>query len=84
MPRELIHADLLVKGFPFNSEALGSTVIINRGYELNRTPFVARGEDFDSASGIPQCYYMQNVFPTSRGYASAHFAEGISAHPFGS
>lgn len=77
-----VSADLLVKGFPFNVESFGSTVIINQGFELNRTPYVNRGQDFGDVSGLPQAYYMHNVVPTTRGYRSVHFPLALQGHSF--
>lgn len=83
MAQQVIHADLLHRGYPFNVESIGSQVILNRGLELNRNRGDARGSDAGAASGMPQCYYLQNVFPTSRGYSSVHFRASLPPHPFG-
>lgn len=78
-----VSVDLMHRGFPFNVDNFGSTVIINQGFELNRTPFVNRGEDFSDNSGLPQCYYMHNVMPHVRGYSSLHYLQALPPHPYG-
>lgn len=80
MTERTFHADLTPKEFPFNFTELSSTVIANRGMEINRgTPNGFNGDEAEKSFGVCQPYYMENVLPISRGYSSVGFTEKIPA-----
>jgi hypothetical protein len=55
------------KDFPYNFKELGATIVVPSA--------------LTSSQQGPQAYYMDNVFPTSRGYASVSFTGHIPAIP---
>lgn len=63
----LLEANLESKDFPYNFKELGATVVIK--------------DALSSSDQGPQAYYMDNVFPISRGYTSVGFTGHIPAIP---
>lgn len=77
--QEEVHANLTSKSFPFSHKELSSTVIINRGYDQNRTILPGfDGNEPVQQFGICQAYFMKNVLPILRGYTSVHAKQVIA------
>lgn len=75
-------ADLTSREFPFNFRELSSTVVLNQGSEISRsTPSRFSGNQSEQQMGIPQAYYMENVVPISRGFASVSYTQVIPPIP---
>lgn len=81
-----IHVNLTSKQFPIDFRELSSTIVRADIFEQNRQllqGFI--GEGAEQSYGLSQAYFMQNVLPTVRGYASVHYenvlpaADGFSA-----
>lgn len=77
-----LSADLTSREFPFNFQELASTVVLNQGSEISRsTPNRFSGNQSEQQMGIPQGYYMENVVPISRGFASIAYTQAIPPIP---
>lgn len=77
-----ISADLTSREFPFNFQELSSTIVLNQGSEISRgTPNRFSGAQAEQQMGIPQGYYMENVVPISRGFASVSYSQVIPPIP---
>jgi len=77
-----LSADLTSREFPFNFNELSSTVVLNNGSELSRsTPNRFSGAQSEQQMGIPQGYYMENVVPISRGFASVSYKQTLPPIP---
>lgn len=78
MTTRRFHANLTSSAFPFLFSELSSTVVQATPYEQNRQVSGGfSGNDAEQSLGICQAYFMQNVLPISRGYASVAFVEAL-------
>ena len=84
MARIEVRATLTNAAFPFYSPELAGTVLVSQdNQELNRIPIRSfDGTGAEQSYGIPQAFYMQNVFPTTRGYNSVSFSQLLRPHPW--
>lgn len=77
-----VPAGLITSKFPFNYDELSSCVVLMTGVESAKQAggnFV--GNEAEQQAGIPQAYYMENVIPISRGFASVHYTQVIPEIP---
>lgn len=76
-------ANLKTASFPFLSELFGRSIIVKQ-QDQNYVGGLATKETLDSAIGVPQIYYCENVVPTDNGYKSVGFdtfvAEGADTN----
>lgn len=82
MAARTFHATLLNTNFPFNFNELGSTLIYGTPLEQNRgVPQDFLGTTASDSFGACQAYFLQNCFPTARGYSSLKFERMIPPNP---
>lgn len=67
-------ANLSSKSFPFISANWGQTVIVPQ-YDNAFNPNLVSDTDEDRDVGIPQAFYMHNVFPTAQGFQSVGYTQ---------
>lgn len=82
MAARTFHVSLVNQSIPFNFNELSSTIIYGTPFEQNqRVPQSFVGVDAEQSLGICQAYFLQNVFPTTRGYSSLRFEKMIPPNP---
>lgn len=68
-------AKLTQQSFPFNFAELAGTVLVGNALEQNL-------QTQDTGQEVPQAYFMQNVLPTQRGFASVHYTRVAAEHTY--
>jgi hypothetical protein len=80
MAQILYRANIGSKGFPFDPDNFGRSVIIT-GLDQDYQRKLASQEDKDKDQGLPQAFYMHNVLPTEYGYKSVGYTQKLNALP---
>lgn len=72
-----VKAKLTQPAFPFNFEEIAGTVLVGQAFDQN---LQASGQQV--AAEIPQAFFMQNILPIQRGFASVHYTRVVGAYTY--
>jgi len=72
-----VRAKLTQASFPFNFQEIAATVLVGQATDQN---LQTGGEQV--AAEVPQAFFLQNMLPEQRGFASVHYSRVVSEHTY--